>query len=115
MDDGSSLKRDCSDGNAMKDLNALFACKAENLIDKSIIRSNFIKSMFRKFEKDIDNDQRNDILITKKDWAKIPKNYKSVWSSDNIHGTSHNGKKTWMKGENGMTVLLIENSGFKII
>ncbi len=66
MDDGSSLKRDCSDGNAMKDLNALFACQ-----DKSIIRSNFIKSMFRKFEKDIDNDQRNDILITKKDFDDV--------------------------------------------
>jgi len=53
--------------------------------------------------------------ISKEDWNKIPKDYKSVWNSDEIRGTKHNGKNTWMVGENGMMVLLIEGSGFKIV
>jgi len=55
------------------------------------------------------------IYISEQDWKKIPTDYKSVWSSDEIHGTRNNGKKTWMKSEKGSSVLLIEGTGFKIV
>tara|TARA_R110002126_G_scaffold93089_2_gene220735 strand:+ start:9941 stop:10279 length:339 start_codon:yes stop_codon:yes gene_type:complete len=53
--------------------------------------------------------------ISIEDWNEIPKDYKSVWSNDEMRGTKHNGKRTWMIGQNGMSVLLIEGTGFTIV
>ena len=54
--------------------------------------------------------------ITKDQFNKIPKDYKDVWDSDSIHGTNHNGKRTFIRlGETGGTCLEIEDVTFKIV
>lgn len=53
--------------------------------------------------------------ITKEEYEKIHNDYKGKWSSDYLHGTRWNGRKTMMHNDNGATSLLIEGIGFKII
>jgi hypothetical protein len=53
--------------------------------------------------------------ITETEWNAIPKDYKDVWTSDDVRGTNYNGRRTWMvAGDNGST-LLIEGVSFEII
>jgi hypothetical protein len=54
------------------------------------------------------------IKITKAEYYKKHKDQRGVWSSDNIQGTKHNGKRTMLHYDNG-TCLLIEGIGFEII
>ena len=53
--------------------------------------------------------------ITESEWAKIPKDYKSIWSSDDMRGTNFNGRKTIMVSGEGGSTLLIEGESFEII
>jgi hypothetical protein len=56
------------------------------------------------------------ITITEKQYKEKPNCYKSIYSSDIIHGTNLNGRRTllhWEQGEG--TVLLIEGESFIII
>lgn len=52
--------------------------------------------------------------ITQNQFNALHSDYKGVWSSDNIHGTNHNGKRTILHYDNG-TCLLIEGDHFKIV
>ena len=54
-------------------------------------------------------------IITKSEWKKIPKDYKDVWTSDDIRGTNFNGRKTMMVAGEGGSTLLIEGESFEII
>jgi hypothetical protein len=54
--------------------------------------------------------------ITAEQYENKPKEYKSVYGSDEIHGTNFNGKKTLLIWEPGSgTTLLIEGQSFKIV
>lgn len=54
--------------------------------------------------------------ITAEQYESKPKEYKSVYSSDEIHGTNFNGKRTLLIWEHGNgTTLLIEDQSFKIV
>ena len=56
------------------------------------------------------------LKITKKDFDKIPNDYKSIYSSDYLHGTNYDGKRTFIKWIEGIgTCLLIESIDFEII
>jgi len=55
-------------------------------------------------------------ILDQKEYAKIHEDYKGIYSSDEIHGTKFNGKKTWLRWiENVGTVLLIEDQDFKLV
>jgi len=54
--------------------------------------------------------------ITETEYKNTPNDYKGVYSSDEIHGTNFNGKRTlmrWIEGEG--TCLLIEDNSLEII
>lgn len=55
------------------------------------------------------------VTISEKDYNAKHKDFRGVWSSDEIHGTNYNGKRTMLANENGSTVLLIEGVNFEII
>lgn len=56
------------------------------------------------------------VQITEEEYEKLPSDYKSVWTSDDIHGTNYNGKRTKLHWDNEHgTVLLIEGVSFEII
>ena len=52
--------------------------------------------------------------ITEKKYNEKHQDYKGVYSSDEIHGTNHNGKRTLLAWDNG-TCLLIEGESLKIV
>ena len=54
--------------------------------------------------------------MTLKQYNDTHSDYKSVWSSDSVHGTNFNGLRTIIKWEpNAGTCLLIEGQSFKIV
>lgn len=58
----------------------------------------------------------NPLTITEGEYSEVYKDYKGIYSSDDIHGTNFDGRRTlltWIEGEG--TVLLIEGSGLKIV
>jgi hypothetical protein len=55
-------------------------------------------------------------IITKQEYDKLHEDYKGIYSSDDIHGTKLNGKRTLVKWlENIGTVLLIEGESFEFV
>jgi hypothetical protein len=52
--------------------------------------------------------------ITEKQYNDKGKDCKGIWTSDEIHGTNCNGKRTLMTWLNG-TCLLIEGKSLKIV
>lgn len=52
--------------------------------------------------------------VTEQQYANTHRDFKGVYSSDNIHGTNHNGKRTLLTSVNGATVLLIEGESLEI-
>jgi hypothetical protein len=53
--------------------------------------------------------------ITEQEYNAKHKDYKGVWSSDNIHGTNHDGKRTMLHYGEGGTCLIIESVHFTIV
>lgn len=54
------------------------------------------------------------ITITETQYNAKHQDFRGIWSSDDIHGTNYNGKRTMMHYDKG-TCLLIEGVGFKIV
>jgi hypothetical protein len=52
--------------------------------------------------------------ITLEQYNAKHQDFRSVWSSDHIHNTNYNGKRTMMIWDNG-TCLIIEDVHFKIV
>lgn len=52
--------------------------------------------------------------ITLQKYNALHGDFRGVWSSDNIHGTNHDGKRTMLHYDNG-TCLLIEGEHFTIV
>lgn len=54
-------------------------------------------------------------MITEDDYNAIHTDYRGVYSSDEIHGTNYNGRRTMLDYNDGETTLLIEGEHFEII
>jgi hypothetical protein len=52
--------------------------------------------------------------ITKEEYYSQHPDFRGVYSSDHIHNTNYNGRRTMLDNDNGATVLLIEGEHFKI-
>ena len=52
--------------------------------------------------------------ITEEQYNAKHQDFKGVWSSDHIHNTNYNGKRTMLHYDKG-TCLIIEDTHFKIV
>lgn len=61
-------------------------------------------------------DENKFFTILESDYLKKPDSYKGIYSSDNVHGTKLNGKRTLLYWDReGGTCLLIEGLSLKIV